>query len=459
MAERYIYRDEPNLIEPVGHHGGPIVAIIHDTVDLRYYLLQEHSRQTVVKAITGEADPKDALLEYQEPYPVRINLNDLKGNTRIIKKPDIDSPIGVIRAPLTVYFAGAAKNIECPIQCQHCYEGATNRGPDSHRKPLMEEEIDSLLTQFHEEGVFTIRYTGPEVTLNSQITDWITRTRELGMSASMNTSGFFNNYMRDKLIDSGLQEAIFSIEGKPETENAIRGIVIPNAFDTALTNLKALSEVGIRTRINMTVGRHNMGEDLDYIVDLAARYCKGGVSLIPLRGLGHANEYLANAIPQPEDMFNIVSRVMKLRQQYPGVPIFTYHDVLDDPKKNALKYHPYHFQKNPCPAEANVYITVTGLVVACCQTMSLPNPDGQSFYFGEGDIRQNSFAEIWKHDPGLNRFRNIEVSTECSECHHYGSKCEGGCPAEYFTLTPELQDGKGIIETTGKDRLCINDFE
>lgn len=460
MAMRYIFRDEPKLKEPKNHPGGPIKAILYDTKALRYHLLQAFHAEIVKSSIKGVIPPQvpNGVLYCETPFPISINLFHLAGNTRLIKPSDLDSPDGVVRAPLSVYFAGAAKNVKCPVECQHCYEGEDNLGPDSQRRPLEDEQINNLLVQFREAGVFNVRFTGPEVTLNPRFPEWVDRVRELGMSAAMSTSGFFNHIMRGKILRSGLQEAIFSLEGAEENQKKVRGLKVLDAYSRTIENLIAFSDAGIRTRINITVGRHNI-KDLEFVVDLAAKYCKGGVSLIPLRALGLANNNLSDALLSTGDMFAVISKVMELRKKYPGLPIFTYHDILDDPTVIAPMYHPYHFQKSPCPAEANLYVTVTGLAVSCCQTMVLPNIDGKTFYFGEGDLTEQTLMEVWKHDPGLQRFRSIEVSKECQECEYYGTRCEGGCPAEYFSKVPQLQTGKGAILATEKDRLCLKGYK
>jgi len=44
--------------------------------------------------------------------------------------------------------------------------------------------------------------------------------------------------------------------------------------------------------------------------------------------------------------------------------------------------------------------------------------------FIEGNIRRNSFKEIW--EKGLKKFRNISLKDSCSKCQHLPN-CGGGC--------------------------------
>ena len=63
----------------------------------------------------------------------------------------------------------------------------------------------------------------------------------------------------------------------------------------------------------------------------------------------------------------------------------------------------------------------------------------QSDRFEAGDLRNNTFKEIWDHSEMFASFRQLRIHS-CEDCQRF-DQCHGGCPAVAYHLKEDIEGG------------------
>ena len=418
--ERYVFRNESNIQEPIEN---PIKSIVFDRTFGKYNLLNQKQTDLVTEAVNGKVD-KIRKIETNKPFPVSIDLLSVVGNTQIIDHNSTSSP-NTLSAPITVYQEVTAK---CNLNCRDCYQGIR-----SSTNTITDSEIFSLLKRYSQIGIFIVRFTGKEPTAHSNFFEFVTEGRNLGLKMALNTNGIFDFDYRQKLVESGISEVVISLDGNKKTNDYIRG---KGTYEYAVANIKGFVDNGIETRINMTVSKKNM-DQVEHVAKVAHQ-TGAYVSYIPMRSLGNATQRMSEEKLNNEDMRKISTQITNLRKIYRPTRLLTYFDIISE---ESDYYHPM-FQMKPCHARKNIFMDNRGNVYPCDHLVNLGN------LFKGGNIRENDILYIWGHGKGLKKYRDLVHNDKCLECAFFAKQCHGGCPSEYLMA-------HGANTQKVQDRLCF----
>jgi radical SAM protein with 4Fe4S-binding SPASM domain len=153
----------------------------------------------------------------------------------------------------------------CNMTCPHCYSSASlRRSP----RDLPTTEVLRILGELAAAGVGNVVWSGGEPLLREDLTEFVARTRELGMTPHLSTNGVLLAEQARALAGAGLAYAGVSLDAPGQKNDAYRGLV--GGFDLAARGLAAARVAGIKTGIRMTVTRRN-ARDLGAMLDLAGR--------------------------------------------------------------------------------------------------------------------------------------------------------------------------------------------
>jgi radical SAM protein with 4Fe4S-binding SPASM domain len=305
----------------------------------------------------------------------------------------------------------------CNLACAHCYISAgpwqsTDMDLDASEFRRIADEILAI----NPSPMFIL--TGGEPLVRNDLEELVRYAAEKGATVVVGTNGTGLTTERiASLMDAGVTGVAISIDSLDERYH--------NRFrhgDTALADTLAaverLNESGLDFIVQTSLTQGNRHE-LDALVAWSAG--KGAVSfnlyfLVETgRGAGMSGlEAAENA--------DVLRDLVRLQKEYRGrmlvrskcQPSLMRHIFENDPQSPILNYS----TRCPCGVQY-LRITPEGKVTPCPY---LPRE--------AGDLRQQSFKEIWEQSPLLTEIRRGQLGGKCGRCE-YREIC-GGCRARAF---------------------------
>ncbi|PYO03031.1 MAG: radical SAM domain protein, coenzyme PQQ synthesis protein E [Candidatus Rokuibacteriota bacterium] len=335
----------------------------------------------------------------------------------------------------------------CNLECAHCYMSAF-AGADT-RGELSTDEcrrvIDEIATV--NPNVFLI-LTGGEPLLRRDIWDVAAYAAEKRFTTVFGTNGVLLREREARLMrERGVLGASISLDSTdPRKHDAFRHL--PNAWDGAVRATKVLTDAGLDFSLHMSVTDWNVGE-VPAMIDLArdlgakvlnffflvrtgrgkdltdidaAAYERILTYLAEIQGVGQGppswvQRILGRAPAEPasagfEDPWSTpVGRAGGLLIRAKCAPHFRRIIYQLNPASALLK----NYAHGSCPAgKYYCRITPEGDVTPCPY---MP--------VAAGNLRQSSFADLWRHAPVFDDLREPKLGGRCGACEF--SKVCGGC--------------------------------
>lgn len=157
----------------------------------------------------------------------------------------------------------------CNLFCKHCLNNSGKKVDNE----LTKDEVIDMINKLSLEGVQEIRFTGGEPLLFEGIYEIINCAHNNGLRISLGTNAtLITKEAANKLKQSGLNNAIVSLDGTKEIHDSIRGM---GNFDNAMRGLKHLIEADIDVRVNSVIMKNNINE----VIELAKSLNKEGIKL------------------------------------------------------------------------------------------------------------------------------------------------------------------------------------
>jgi radical SAM protein with 4Fe4S-binding SPASM domain len=371
----------------------------------------------------------------------------------------------------------------CNLRCIHCRATATELSSPSD---LSTEQALGVIDQIAAMASPILVLSGGEPLFRRDIFQLARYATEKGLRAALATNGTqVTQDVARQIVDSGVRRVSISLDGADAaTHDAFRGI--PGAFEAALQGFRNLKAMGMSVQINMTIARHNapqLPRVLDLVrdigadalhtfllvpvgcgVDIAAdqmvppeeyekmlhwfydRSLEGGIELKAtcaphyfrvVRQRRAAEHPSAQAAAQahaqpvapsaehigPTEMMMPGSTGIEIRPQGAARPLgqHTGHPSAHQHEMNAMT--------KGCLAGTGVcFISHEGEIYPCGYLPVLA-----------GDLRKQSFAEIWRDAEVFNKLRdpgNLEGKCGCCE---FRNVCMG-CRARAFAATGNYLD-------------------
>ena len=311
----------------------------------------------------------------------------------------------------------------CNERCVHCYLDHEDHGE------MSTAEIKNALDQLADAGVFFVIFSGGEVFLRQDFFELVEYARKLTFHVKIKTNAFMIGPAEaDRIRDLAVHNVQVSVYShRPEVHDAITKL--PGSLKRTLHGMRLLRERGVQVILANVLMRGNL---LDY-AGVKALAGKMGVeytidpTITPamdgdrsLLSLGLRHEELLDVFRNPDLVGNV--------EEFCTPPPAVDNDVLDE---------------LPCSAgHTAAYISPYGDVYPCVQ-----------FPLPSGNVRKQTFIDIWKHSPQLNEVRAITARhlPVCSSCGHVGvcTRCPGLAYMEGNMRGPSLLDCEKSFARTG----------
>lgn len=299
--------------------------------------------------------------------------------------------------------------LRCNLRCLHCYSGAAKPHPDE----LTTDEAKDLIGQLADIGVIILGLSGGEPMMRPDWRELVKTAVDSGILVAIGTNGTTVTQRRaGELRDLGVHSVCVSLDGStPETHEYVRrraGQQRPGLFAKTTAAIENLKEAGVRTVVGYTPVRHNFHEARS-IVDLAYQLGADGVNLSEFVPTGRGTLDLCL---RPDELHEVICTWAERKEFYQGRMDVFWHDC-----RVGQFVAPEERAKYIGCAAGHVLarITVDGYVAPC---VTLP--------VKVGNLREQSFADIWNNSPFLHKIRDrANIQGNCGGCPLLSS-C-GGC--------------------------------
>jgi radical SAM protein with 4Fe4S-binding SPASM domain len=322
--------------------------------------------------------------------------------------------------PLTVH---VDLTYRCNERCEHCYLEHDDKGEMSY------EEISRLFAQLADAGVFFLTLSGGEPMIRRDFFDIVARARALLFNVKVKTNAVLIREAEARRLRAlGVEQMQVSVYShRAEIHDGITKL--PGSLRRTIEGIRALRAAGLKVAVSNVMMRSNLA-DRKGVADLA-------------RELGATY----SADPTVTPMLNGDRAVLDLRIPGHELPsLFRDKELVGDPDSFCAPPAPVgDAERNALPCSAgnsSCYVSPYGDVFPCVQ-----------FPLPSGNVRQQSFVDIWRHSPQLREVRSIRTCDlpVCSSCAHLGTctRCPGLAFTEGNMRGPSSSDCEKSFYRTG----------
>ncbi len=325
----------------------------------------------------------------------------------------------------------------CNLRCKHCYQNAGGIGVK--KDELSTEERFKVIDDLASNDIPTIFFSGGEPVIEKDFWDIARYAKEKGMYLSIASNGtLFTKENAKKVKDIGFGYVAVSLDAAtPEKHDTFRGV--PGMWDRSVEGIRNLINAGITTCIQYTFAKEN-ADELPKMFELRKKL--GAYKVIVYNYIPVGRGGLEND-PTPEQRENAYK--IMYDQLQAG------HHVVASTAPQLGRYCKQCGSDSVIishygDAKAKELGVITEIVGGCGvgRAYCAIQPDGKvtpCVYMPDlvvGDLRKQSFKEIWEDSPILNTIRDrSDLKGHCSNCE-YKALC-GGCRARAYAYFGDLK--------------------
>lgn len=318
----------------------------------------------------------------------------------------------------------------CNLRCPHCYLSAGRRSKDE----LTTDECLRLLDDMAELGTEMLILTGGEPLLRKDIYDLCRAASGRGFLVVMGTNGvLIDEVVAERLVACGVRGVGISIDSlDPEVHDGFRGG--PGSWQHSVRALELCSRLGLEVLIQTTLMEMNLHE-LPALLDFARDHGARALNLYFLVQTGRGQQLSDLDAVQTE---SLLGELVTAQEDYR--PMMVRSKCAPHFKRIAYERGSLGLESGGCMAGTRYCrITPEGDVTPC------PYMDAVA-----GNVRQQSFSDIWRQAPllqGLRRPRDL--GGRCGSCE-FQELC-GGCRCRAYAATGDVmaEDPACTYQPTG----------
>ena len=316
----------------------------------------------------------------------------------------------------------------CNLACIHCRASATT-GP--HSGELDTAEAFRLLDQIADVANPIVILTGGEPLLRDDIFDIAAYGTAKGLRMVMAPNGtLITDPVAKKLIDCGIKRISISLDGAtPQSHDNFRKV--DGAFEGAVAAMKIAKKVGLDFQVNTTITKTNLDE-IPKIQQLAVK-------------LGAVAHHIFLLVPTGRGKYIVDKEINAAEYEETLNWFYDQRDKTPLELKATCAPHYYRILRQRAGKEGkSVSFNTHGLDavtrgclggIGFCFVSHRGDVQPCGFLAANcGNVRQQSFADIWNHAEVLTNLRNYDkLKGKCNPCE-FKRVC-GGCRARAYEAT------------------------
>jgi cyclic pyranopterin phosphate synthase len=196
----------------------------------------------------------------------------------------------------------------CDLACTYCRKVGDGPSPCSE-KNLAPEEFERIAKAFVASGIRSIRVTGGEPTLRTDLLEIVRKLAGLGVPVGVTTNGVRLAELAQGLREAGASGVNVSLDSlDPETFRRITG---SGSLERVLAGIRAARMVGLETKLNVVVLRGINDHEINAFHDLSAS-ADVEVRFLELMRIGTARELFEERFVPVADIIARLSRRTRL---------------------------------------------------------------------------------------------------------------------------------------------------
>jgi len=325
----------------------------------------------------------------------------------------------------------------CNLHCKHCYATAGKPWKDE----LTTEEAKRAIDKFDRAGVTILAFSGGEPLVRPDIMELARYAADKGMYVAMATNGtLITKEKAREMKKAGIEFVQISLDGKDaKTHDEFRGV--KGAFDRTVQGIKNAVAEGFFVEVATTVTKYNykqLPEIIQLSEDLGANWFMA-YNFVPT-GRGKEIFDMDLSPEEREEVLKILWNELKKGRKInvlSTAPQFA-RVALQQELEEEEKIVPTHFYN---PKLAGQLVDLAEFIGGCgagrFYMAMRANGDLQPCVFFPlkvGNIKEDDFEELWKHNKVLEELRNKDILHGiCGTCP-YRYYC-GGCRARAYAYT------------------------
>lgn len=316
-----------------------------------------------------------------------------------------------LRAPVNLTWE---VTLACNLRCRHCLSSSAEPAADE----LTTREALDLVEQLHQQKVFQINFGGGEPFMRPDFMEILEACHQRGIMTCISTNGtLIDAELVEQLSRNRLVAIQVSLDGAQKTTcEEIRG---KGTYAAAIGALKLLARSPIPTSINTVLTTQN-ADEIPALSTLAEEL---GVTLriSRFRPSGRGADNWEELRPNASQLLAFSDWLGRNENIRTGDSFFS----LTSQERQGLGL-------NLCGAcKLTCCVDPRGKVYPCAFL--------QSEFFTAGDLRQQSFQQIWEDAEIFASFRGLRIHS-CEDCKRF-DQCHGGCPAVAYHLKNDISEG------------------
>lgn len=304
--------------------------------------------------------------------------------------------------------------LNCNFKCKHC---GSNAGENVFLEVISSEEIKNAfldIAQNFNAKKITIAITGGEPLLRKDLFDVMKYAHSLGFKWGMVSNGsLITEEVVQKAKDAGMGTVDTSIDGIGQKQDEFRNM--QGAYEKAINSVNLFSKANFlkSLRITTTVHKNNI-DNLDEMYGVFSRLGISDWRLLNVDPIGRAicNDDIFIDKYQLAKLLQFVKnkRTKKSKVKVTFGCAHFLGDEFEDEVRNNFFY---------CGTGINIgSILHNGDIFVC------PNVPRERQLM-QGNIKEDSFSEIWKNKFEIFREKNRTKCNKCEKCDHW-DECLGG---------------------------------
>jgi heme b synthase len=319
----------------------------------------------------------------------------------------------------------------CNLACVHCRASATT-GP--HKGELDTSEAYQLLDQIAEIAQPIIILTGGEPLLRDDIFDIAAYGTRKGLRMVMAPNGtLVTEDVAKRLMDAGIKRISISLDGStPQSHDSFRKV--EGAFEGAVNAMKIAQKVGLEFQVNTTITKTNL-DQIPKIQELAVK--QGAVA-----------HHIFLLVPTGRGKYIVDTEISAAEYEETLNWFYDQRDKTPLDLKATCAPHYYRILRQRAGKEGkSVSFNSHGLDavtrgclggIGFCFVSHRGDVQPCGFLTADcGNVRQRSFAEIWKDSDVFRALRDYDkLKGKCGPCE-FKRVC-GGCRARAYEATGDF---------------------
>ncbi|MDJ0850754.1 MAG: radical SAM protein [Myxococcota bacterium] len=325
--------------------------------------------------------------------------------------------------------------LRCNLACVHC---SVDAGPKSKRSEMSKAEWLSTVDSLLDYGIDMLVLGGGEPLLREeQVREIVLRCFSRGLATRVTSNGLLLTEDMAKFMSDHAAIISYGCDGLGDAYESFRGI--KGSYPKLVRAIELAMKHGILDVLAVTATKVNLDE-VPKVIDLCAEL---GITCVVSKYVPVGRPNFDELLLEPEQRKAMVELVAAKRVEHPHIQITTTREPLE-----AVVLGTGAMGVQGCIAGTGwCLISALGEVIPC-----------PYFPLVLGNVREQSFADIWELSPHLKRLRDRSgLGEPCGSC----SKREicGGCRALAYSVTGDYMAGDPQCWIPGEEACAMNDTD